>query len=148
MSYSHPVSGHPPPGVFRRFGALVYDGVLLLGVWFVATLGVLPLRGGEAFHPHDPVFFGYLLLVGFLFNGWFWTHGGQTLGMCAWRIRVVAEDGGAVSWRQAAVRYVCSWLALGLGGLGYFWIWIEPGRRAWHDLLSGTRVIRVARDEA
>lgn len=132
----------PPPGLFRRLGALCYDGLLLAGVLFAATLALLPLRGGEAFHPHDPLFSAYLLGVGFLFQGWFWTHGGQTLGMRAWNLRLLAEDGGPVSWKQAALRYACGLGGMVLFGLGYFWVWIDPGKRAWHDLASGTRLVR------
>jgi len=33
---------------------------------------------------------------------------------------------------------VVSWLPL---GLGYLWILVDPQRRAWHDRLSGTRVV-------
>jgi uncharacterized RDD family membrane protein YckC len=130
------------PGLFRRLGALVYDGVLLAGVLFVATLALLPLRGGEAFRPHDPLFFAYILMVGFVFCGWFLTHGGQTLGMRAWKIRLLACDGRPVSWRQAAIRYLCALVSLGSFGLGYLWVWLDPHRRSWHDLASGTRVIR------
>lgn len=137
----HFVSSPPPPGLFRRLGALFYDAVLLAGVLFAATLAVLPLRGGEAFRPHDPLFFAYLLLVVWAFFGWFWTHGGQTLGMRAWKIRLVSADGAALGWNQAALRYVCAWVSLGLFGLGYLWIWIDPQRRAWHDRLAGTRMI-------
>lgn len=121
---------------------MVYDAVLLVGVLFAATLAILPLRGGEAFRPHDPLFFAYLLLVIWAFYGWFWTHGGQTLGMRAWKIRVVSLDGAALSWNQAARRYVCAWASLGLLGLGYVWVWIDPDKRAWHDMASGTRLVR------
>ena len=133
----------PPAGLLRRLGALFYDAVLLTAVLFAATLAILPLRGGEAFGPHDPTYFAYLFLVSLTFFGWFWTHGGQTLGMRAWKIRLVAADGAAVSWNRAALRYVWAWIALGVFGLGYLWVWVDPARRAWHDLASGTRVVRL-----
>ena len=136
------VSQPSPPGLLRRLAALAYDALLLLSVWFAATLAVLPLRGGEAFRPHDPAYLAYLMLVGLGFLGWFWTHGGQTLGMRAWKIKIVAEGGGALSWKQAALRYVCAWASLGLLGLGFLWIGVDSRRRAWHDLASGTRMVR------
>ncbi|OGI41569.1 MAG: hypothetical protein A2150_00620 [Candidatus Muproteobacteria bacterium RBG_16_64_11] len=43
-------------------------------------------------------------VCGFLFYGWFWTRGGQTLGMRAWRLRLTRADGGPVTWRRAALR--------------------------------------------
>lgn len=135
-----PMAG-PPPGLFRRLTALLYDAVLLAGVLFAATLVLLPFRSGEAFQPHDAMFSLYLLAVGFAFFGWFWTHGGQTLGMRAWNIRLRSADGGAVTWRQAAIRAVFALISGGLLGLGYLWVWIDSRRCAWHDLASGTRVI-------
>lgn len=133
----------PAAGLFRRLAALLYDAVLLSGVLFAATLVLLPLRGGQAFAPNDAVYSLYLLAVGFGFFGWFWTHGGQTLGMRAWKIRLVAVDGGPVSWRQAWIRYAVAPLSLFCFGLGFFWASIQAEGRSWHDLAAGTRVVRV-----
>jgi uncharacterized RDD family membrane protein YckC len=129
-------------GLARRFAALCYDALLLAAVLFCFTLA-LTLRGG------GPIAAGTLwfeLCVGgiaFVFFGWFWTHGGQTLGMRAWRLRLVSAEGGAIGWGRAAVRFVAAALALAPLGLGYWWAWIDHDRRCWHDVLSGTRVVRV-----
>ena len=131
----------PPPGLLRRLGALIYDALLLAGIWFVATALLLPLRGGEAFRPNQPAYSAYLLGVGFVFYGWFWTHGGQTLGMRAWKIRLRATGGEAVSWTQAAVRFLAALLSLSLFGLGYWWALWDSQKRCWHDVISGTRLV-------
>ena len=34
-----------------------------------------------------------MLAVAWAFYGWFWLHGGQTLGMRAWRLKLVTDDG-------------------------------------------------------
>jgi len=135
----------PPAGLARRVAALLYDAVLVLGLLFAATLIVLPLRG-RAFGPHDPWFTAYLVAVTFVFFGWCWTHGGQTLGMRAWRIRLVAAGGGPVSWRQAAIRFAAAAVSAACLGLGYLWMWVDSGRRTWPDLASETRVVRLGRD--
>jgi uncharacterized RDD family membrane protein YckC len=132
-----------PPGLARRLAALVYDTLLLAAILFAATLVLLPLRGGEAFGAGDPLFSAYLLGVGFVFFGWFWTHGGQTLGMRAWNIRLQNAAGGPVSWRQAAVRSAVAVVSAGAFGLGYAWILVDSRKRSWHDLASGTRVVRI-----
>ena len=36
-------------------------------------------------------------------------------------------------------------VSLLLGGLGFWWAWIDPDRLTWHDRLSGTRMLRQAR---
>ncbi|MGZ8218134.1 RDD family protein [Methylomagnum sp.] len=132
-----------PAGLLRRLAAMLYDALLLAGVLFAATLVILPLRGGEAFRAHDPIFSVYLLGVAFLFLGWFWTHGGQTLGMRAWRIRLQSSDGGPASWRQATVRYLFALISGACLGLGFLWIALDPHKRGWHDLASGTRIVRL-----
>lgn len=132
-----------PAGLFRRLAAMLYDALLLLAILFAATLIILPLRGGEAFRANDPLFSAYLFGVAFLFFGWFWTHGGQTLGMRAWKIRLLSADGDSVSWRQAVVRYLTAWISGGCLGLGFLWIALNPHKRGWHDLASRTRIVRL-----
>lgn len=137
--------GHPhaAPGLLRRLGALLYDALLLLGLWFLATLALMPWRGGAAFQAHSPAYTAYLLALAFLFFGGFWTRGGQTLGMRAWRIKLCSQDGGAVGWRRAALRFAAALLSLAPFGLGFFWAWLDSEKRCWHDLIAGTRLVKL-----
>ena len=98
-------------GLLRRLAALSYDTLLLLAVLFIVTALVLPLNGGVAIR-HNPFFSSYIFLVCFLFYGWFWTHGGQTLGMRAWKLRLQGYDGGGVTWWQALARFLLASLWL------------------------------------
>ncbi|MGF1613794.1 MAG: RDD family protein [Gammaproteobacteria bacterium] len=130
-------------GFLRRMAALFYDGLLLFAVIFFATLALLPFTGGRAIPPNELLYTGYLVAVSFLYFGWFWTHGGQTLGMRAWRIRVQRDDGGTVTWQLAFVRFcsaILSWLPL---GAGYLWMLVDRRGLAWHDRWSGTVVVLV-----
>jgi uncharacterized RDD family membrane protein YckC len=129
--------------LLRRLAALAYDALLLGGLLFVFTLALILLRGGRAIGPDTLWYRASLVAVAFAFCAAFWTRGGQTLGMRAWRIRVVALDGRELSWPRAALRFVASWVALLPAGLGYWWALFDRERRCWHDRLSGTRVIRV-----
>jgi uncharacterized RDD family membrane protein YckC len=134
-------------GLLRRLAALAYDALLLGAVLFCFTLVVLAARGGRAIAPGTFWFEIGLLIVSFAFFVGFWTHGGQTLGMRAWRIRLVAQDGGPVGWRRAALRFVAAPLALAPLGLGFWWAWLDRDRRCWHDRLSGTAVVRTGLSE-
>jgi uncharacterized RDD family membrane protein YckC len=133
-------------GVGRRFGAMLYDALLVIALLMIVTAAFLPLTGGEAITFERVGAFEYvyrLMLLGVVvaFFGVFWTRRGQTLGMAAWRLRLVRADGAPVTWRDVLARLAgacASWLAL---GLGYFWIWFDRDRLAWHDRWSGTRVI-------
>ena len=129
-----------PAGLFRRLAAVFYDSLLVLSVLIIATLVVLPFTGGKAI-VHNPFYNGYLFLLAFLYFAWHWVKAGQTLGMRAWHLRLVGTDGGSVTWRQAAIRFLTAVPAGLLCGLGYFWILVNRQRLAWHDWASGTRVL-------
>lgn len=142
-----------PVRLWRRLAAMVYDLVLLTGVLIMASaLVTLPI--GLALGPEAAdvlfrspgfrwPFFVYCVGVVASFHLWFWTHGGQTLGMKTWRIRVVREDGAALDLRDAALRYGAALLSLLPLGLGVWWAAIDRDGLAWHDRLSGTRLVRV-----
>jgi uncharacterized RDD family membrane protein YckC len=103
------------------------------------------LSGGRLAASDRPAWLGHayraaLFLGCYGFFAWFWMHGGQTLGMRAWRIRLVSATGQPVSFRQTVVRFAGAWLsAIVLGG-GYLWVLVDRDRCSWHDRLSGTRL--------
>jgi len=135
-------------GVLRRFGAMLYDLLLVVALLFVVTALFLPLTGGEAITPDrsgaiERVYQAVLLLVVVLFFCVFWTWRGQTLGMVAWRLRVERNDGKHLTWRDALVRLGGACVSFAALGLGYFWIWVDRDRLAWHDRWSRTRVVVV-----
>jgi uncharacterized RDD family membrane protein YckC len=72
-----------------------------------------------------------------------WRRGGQTLGMRPWRLRVVAASGGAPSPKALLVRFAVGTVSLLLGGLGFWWAWVDRDRLTWHDRASGTRLVRL-----
>ena len=141
MQNDSPVPTAAPVSLLRRLGAVLYDTLLLLSVLFIATALVLVLTGGEAIPAGNPFFSSYLLFICFMFYGWFWTHGGQTLGMRAWKIRVQQRNGAAISWWQAMLRFlsaIVSWLAL---GLGFLWMLVDRDKLTWHDRCSKTVLV-------
>lgn len=123
---------------------MTYDSLLLLAVLFAAGLP-LPLIPEPARHLPMVRYltFSYILAVSFAFFGWFWTHGGQTLGMRAWRFRVVGDDGRPLTWKQALYRFLWSILSWSVLGAGFLWCLFDSSSRAWHDRMSGTRLVRL-----
>lgn len=135
------ISTSHKPGLFRLLGVMLYDSMLLVSVLLVAAAVAVAFNGGEAIGANNPFFFVYLLGVAFIFYGWFWTHGGQTLGMRAWRVYLISGNNTGINWQQAFLRFVVgifSWLPL---GLGYWWLWISPDKLSWHDIASGSYLI-------
>lgn len=126
-----------------RFAAMAYDWLLLAALYFCVTLVVVTARGGAALEPGTWWYTALLIVVTFAFYGWFWTHGGQTLGLRAWRLRVERFDGGPLSWRDATIRFAASATLLLPPGIGLLWMLIDGRSACWHDRLSGTRVASV-----
>ena len=130
-----------PAPLWRRLAAALYDGLLLAALWMVAAMLDALVRGIAGLPYNVHVLRAWLFLVGFAFCGWFWTHGGQTLGMRAWRLHLRRSDGQPVGWVTALSRYAFAWLAWLPAGAGVLLSAIDPQQRSWHDRLSGTAVI-------
>ena len=138
-----------PVSLARRIAAMTYDTFAVLALLFFCTLPLVIALQGQAIAAENPFYFGYLLLCAYFYFGISWTRGGQTLGMRAWKIKVikrVADKNTDLTALDALQRFVfagLSWLCLGLGFLSAL---IDKDRLTWHDKLSGTRLIRLARD--
>ncbi|PKM44407.1 MAG: hypothetical protein CVV05_11725 [Gammaproteobacteria bacterium HGW-Gammaproteobacteria-1] len=133
----------PPCPLPRRLVAAVYDTVLLLGVELFAFVPYTLLRRGAGDGSFDPLALLWLLIVAFLFFGWFWTHGGQTLGMRTWRIRLQNRDGGVVSWAQALRRYLAALVSWAVFGLGFWWSLWDKEKMTWHDRWSDSVLVKA-----
>ena len=163
-----------PAGLWRRLAALLYDLLLVVALAFIATFAMLPLAGGEAILASTQGAMGHayhavLLLIAFGYFGWCWTHGGQTLGMKAWRIELQTAAGGRLNWPGAAGRFLLgtgmAFLAV-LGAwylrrpasllaaagavalvaplaLNFGWIPFNAARQSLQDLAGSARVVRV-----
>lgn len=114
--------------LFKRLAAIFYDSFLVFALWMMATALLLPFTGGHRIPPGTLVYQVYLLVIAYLYFDYFWRHGGQTLGMKAWRIRCQ----GAVTHGQTALRFLGGLLSLITLGLGFV--------LNWPDKFSGTRL--------
>lgn len=150
----------------RRLASFVYEGVLLFGVLMIAGY----LFAGLTQQRHALVGRGYLQIFLFLVLGiyfvWFWSHGGQTVAMKAWRIRLLTHDGQPVSQPRALARYLLCWLwfvpalivnawvaghgaavtfgTLALGVVLYgLLVLVNPSRDFLHDAICRTRLVPV-----
>lgn len=135
---------HPAPSLLRHLTSMLYDGLLVLALIFVANaiaLGVVvKLTDGqqEVLGPTLGQALFAVCLVGF-FSA-FWLKNGQTLGMQAWRLKLVRIDGGTPKLWQAVVRCLGAAISVGCLGLGYLWRLVDRNQRYWHDYLSGTEL--------
>ncbi len=170
----------PPAGFLSLLGCWLYDFMLLCAVWLLAVIVYLipaqMLINVDSSQKNNlsttefsgPVFYAYLFLVSWFFFAWFWKHGGQTLGLKSWSLRLQTENGHTISWLQTLLRFLIAgtpWLSslfvyeqittrqllqppyeysafiLGFGGL--FWILIDKKNRSLQDIFSHTRIVKI-----
>ena len=78
-------------GLFRRLFAIFYDSFLLIAILFIVTAIATALNQGNAIEPDDTFYPLYVFIVfslSYLYFAWFWIHGGQSLGMKTWQIKI------------------------------------------------------------
>lgn len=135
----------PSPSLLRRLAAMVYD--LLLVIALVAVINAIALgilvkvTSGEqqTLGPHLVQLLTALTIVGFF--SLFWIKNGQTLGMQAWRIKLVDFDGSPPTLGKCVVRCCGAALSVACLGLGYLWCMVDRNNRYWHDYLSRTELV-------
>lgn len=120
---------------------MIYEGLLLIALVFGAGL-IDAVFTAHFATPHARLLrqIYYPAVIGLYFT-WQWLHGGQTLAMKTWRLRIVAADGRSPSTRQAWYRYGAAFIGTLACGLGFLWAVIDRDRQFLHDRLAGTRII-------
>lgn len=131
-----------PCKLVRRLAAILYDATIVLALVMLAALVAMLLGMGQKTAFRDIGFTLYLLSVWYLYLAWCWRRGGMTVGMRAWRIRIESDSGQKPTWWQTIVRFLASLLSAALFGAGFLWSLVDSRNRTWHDLLSGTRLLR------
>lgn len=130
-----------------RLLALVYDAMPNIALWFAVSGVALAVVPGHApFAPWSPGQLALWLLcwgVSGLYAVMSWKSVGQTLGMRPWRLKVLGTDGRVAGARALWARYAMATLSLAAGGLGFAWSLVDRERRTWHDIASGTVLVRM-----
>ena len=158
------------PSLARRMASFVYEGLLLFGI------GLIPGAIGALFvaltgHQHPLQSDAVLRVITFgiyaIYFTWFWSARGQTLPMQTWNLRIVTNDGTALSQPRALARFVasCAWFAPAallatlngwtrwqglaaafIGAVAYaLFALLHPRRQFWHDAVCGTQIISVSK---
>jgi uncharacterized RDD family membrane protein YckC len=151
------------PSLRRRLAAFVYEGVLLFGVLMIAGYLFSSLTQQRHALAGRHGLQAFLFVVLGIYFVWFWSHGGQTVAMKAWHVRLVDRGGHPVTQARALARYLLSWLwfmpallvlyvsqvrSLGAvfvvllaGVLAYALLSrLHPTRQFFHDVLCDTRL--------
>lgn len=139
-----------PAPLRLRIAAAIYDLFPLLGLWMLSAGAVLLAFHGAVDIAHPPLAYRSalrlaLLVVTAAYFSISWSRGGQTIGMRAWRLRVVGAGGKSLPWLRALLRFAVALVALFALGIGFAWCLLDRDRRGWHDLAARSLVVRLPR---
>ncbi len=130
-----------PAGFWLRAGALVVDA----GAWWLllrlGDLGTAVLARWELVARAFDYTYGLVVPAAYVVL----MHGtsGRTLGKMLVGARVVDVSGEPIGYPRALARYLAWFLSALPLLLGFVLAAARPDRRALHDLIAGTRVVRV-----
>jgi uncharacterized RDD family membrane protein YckC len=135
-------------GFWIRVVAYFIDGIILQAARFFVTI---PLGLEGFFRPLRPGFFNayfsFASLIGTVFGiayfVIFWTQYQATPGKMVFGLKVVRPDGSTISTGQAIGRYFAYLLDTLILFVGFMMIGWDDQKRALHDRLCDTRVIKT-----
>jgi uncharacterized RDD family membrane protein YckC len=144
-----------PAGFWIRLVAYIIDA-LILGVVVVVMIGVfaaiaaLSGKTSDEELPPEVVVLGVLMLLAYVAAAFLYevlltaSPRGGTLGKRALGLRVVRADGTQLSFGRSTARYLLKVLITPLVpfAIGYILAGFTKGKRALHDLMAETLVIR------
>jgi uncharacterized RDD family membrane protein YckC len=139
-----------PATLWLRCAAALYDLFPLIGLWMLTTALALLVAHGDVDVAHPSLAYRTslqlaLLAVTAAYFVLSWSRGGQTIGMRAWRLRVVDAEGRSLPWTRALLRFVLALVSLLALGVGFLWCLFDPRQRAWHDIVARSVLVREMR---
>ncbi|MDQ7027517.1 MAG: RDD family protein [Anaerolineae bacterium] len=138
----------PAPFLNRALAFIIDYAILIIMSFFLSILA--SLLTGAANNPEAAVPFimlwmllttaAYIGYYGYSFTAW----QGQTIGKRMMKVRVVKRNGDALGWSDAFLRcWIGYLLSMAPIGLGFWWALVDDDKRAWHDLITDTQVVRA-----
>lgn len=148
--YPNPMDAVPKATFWMRAVATLVDAAIVFGLQMMlggllalaGTVTVVGSDGGAGETAFIVHFFSYL--ISFTYYIFFTGYCGQTPGKMVLRIKVVRQDGSPISYGRAAFREVPAKFLSGIiFGIGYLMVIFDDQKRALHDRLSDTYVIKL-----
>lgn len=136
-------------GFWTRFGAKFIDGIVL---YMINTVTSMALTGGlvspqvgqnpAAFLGRVMAVTGLQMAVALAYSVFFVGKFEATPGKMAVGIKIVTPDGGRVGYGRAFGRHFAEFLSSIILGIGYLMAAFDQEKRALHDRICATRVVK------
>jgi uncharacterized RDD family membrane protein YckC len=151
-----PVAGMRYAGFWIRVLATLIDSVILGTVSSILEYAMFPsmttAQPVESSNPLDALGpalakAGWAILASTLFSliysAWFIGALGATPGLMALGLKVVRPDGSPIGYGRAVARYFAAMVGGMILGIGYLLVAFDAEKRALHDMICDTRVIKT-----
>ncbi len=143
-----------PAGFWIRFVASFLDGIvggiimIVIAVPFVLSAGILgamedPVAMAQRITGLGLAMNAIALLVSILYEVIFVGWRGQTPGKMLLGLKIIRVDGGEVDYIKAFIRWIGKMVSGLILGIGYIMAAFTENKRALHDYIASTRVIRL-----
>ena len=125
----------------KRIAATIYDLFLLLGVWFAVGSIAVWLNGGII----EAKWIGPLLVLisTWIFYGYFWTHGGKTLGMAVWNFQIYSIEENKINFQMVSTRFFINMITCFLGGIPLVFMYFSKDNLSLSDYFSKTSYKKI-----
>ncbi|MDF1762343.1 MAG: RDD family protein [Oleibacter sp.] len=140
------LANYPTASLMRRLLALAYDSLIIIAIYILIggiLVTLISKALGYAELPRLSPAMAASLMYSFIFLYYMhsWRRGGQTIGMKAWGLYAITEDGSQFRLSHAILRSVAGGFSIVLFGLGFWWMLFDKKQRTWHDMASLTKVV-------
>jgi uncharacterized RDD family membrane protein YckC len=129
------------PGIGRRLACMFYEGLVVFSILLIGFLLPEILLSGFGLELTGKALWVHVFVLLMVYFVWCWLHGGQTLPMKTWKIRLTDAGGGPVRPAQALLRYLAAWPSILLLGIGIAWMLFDKDGQLLHDRIAGTRIV-------
>ena len=125
----------------KRIAATIYALFLLFGVWFAVGSLAVWINGGII----ETKWIGPFLVFmsTWIFYGYFWTHGGKTLGMAVWKFEIYSIDENKINFQKVSIRFFSNIITILLGGIPLVFMYFSKNNLSLSDYLSKTSYKKI-----
>jgi uncharacterized RDD family membrane protein YckC len=132
-------------GLMRRLLALLYDSILIIGIYMSYVILVTYLNGSALESQLEILFlqFSFIIFI-FLFYCYFWKfNNGQTLGMQVWKIKLVSSSNEEININKMVLRCALSMIFSLVFLSNFIFIIFNKERKTLGDYFSKTKLLKV-----
>lgn len=152
---AHPTDVRGPYAVAPMWARVVAGLIDIVTVWTVvsafAWLAIFAIAVGSNRGGSGVPFLivaAIAVAAGLLYEPFFLSRAGMTLGRMVFRVHVVCNDGSLLSFTEASGRFALKLISILPLGIGFLVALRDQRRQTWYDRLSDSVVIRnVVRDD-